>query len=139
MLTESDAHTSEGDTVMEILSAFKDGIQFFGFVGQCDTTDVEEFQAHIEEAVNAQHFKVVLNLGRLTFINSTAIWSLIRAQKRLNQNGGDLAVAELDGFPGSVFETLGLDRKIRCFASEAEAVSYLKRWPPGEAGVMARL
>ena len=75
----------------------------------------------------------------MTFINSTAIWSLIRAQKRLNQNGGDLAVAELDGFPASVFKTLGLDLKIRCFASEAEAVSYLKRWPTAEAAEMARL
>ena len=124
---------------MEILSAFKDGIQYFGFVGQCDTTDVEEFQAHIKETVNAQHFKVVLNLGRMTFINSTAIWSLIRAQQRLNQNVGDLAMAELDGFPASVFKTLGIDRKIRCFPSEAETVSYLKRWPTGEAAEMARL
>lgn len=110
---------------MEILSATDSGIFYLGFVGSFDTTDVEVFQAHVEEAIDSQHFKVVLNLGQMTFINSTALGSLIRAQKRLNQYGGDLAVAELSGFAGSVFKTLGIDRKIRCFDSEAEAVGYL--------------
>lgn len=111
---------------MDILNAYEDGIHYFGFVGQFDTTDVEQFQAHVEEAVDAQHFKIVINLGQMTFINSTALGSLIRAQKRLNQYGGDLAVAELHGFAESVFKTLGIDRKIKCFPDEAEAVKYLK-------------
>lgn len=111
---------------MEILSAYEDGIHFLGFVGQFDTTDVEQFQAHVEEAVDAQHFKIVINLGQMTFINSTALGSLIRAQKRLHQYGGDLAVAELHGFAESVFKTLGIDRKIKCFGEEADAVGYLR-------------
>jgi len=111
---------------MDILSAYEDGIHYFGFVGQFDTTDVEQFQAHVEEAVDAQHFKIAINLGQMTFINSTALGSLIRAQKRLNQYGGDLAIAELHGFAESVFKTLGIDRKIKCFAAEDEAVSYLR-------------
>lgn len=110
---------------MEILSAQENNIYYLGFVGSFDTTDVEVFQAHVEEAIDAQHFKVVLNLGQMTFINSTALGSLIRAQKRLNQYGGDLAVAELSGFAQSVFKTLGIDRKIRCYDSEADAVAYL--------------
>lgn len=111
---------------MEILSASEDGVRYLGFVGAFDTPEVEAFNAHLDAAIDEQHFRVVINAGQMTFINSTALGSLIRAQKRLKQYGGDLAVAELSGFAVQVFKTLGIDRKVRCFPSETEAVDYLK-------------
>lgn len=111
---------------MEILSASENGIRFLGFVGAFDTPEVEAFNAHVESAIDEQHFKVCINVGQMTFINSTALGSLIRAQKRLKQYGGDLSVAELQGFAVQVFRTLGIDRKIKCYASEADAIEYLR-------------
>lgn len=111
---------------MEILSATEDGVRFLGFVGAFDTPEVEAFQAHVDAAIDEQMFKVVINLGQMTFINSTALGALIRAQKRLNQYGGDLALAEPSAFAAGVFRTLGIDRKIKCFKSEAEAVEYMR-------------
>lgn len=111
---------------MEILTASEDGIRFLGFVGAFDTPEVEAFNAHVDSAIDEQHFKVCINVGQMTFINSTALGALIRAQKRLKQYGGDLAVAELQGFAVQVFRTLGIDRKIRCFGSEGECVEYLR-------------
>jgi anti-anti-sigma factor len=111
---------------MEILSATEDGVRFLGFVGAFDTPEVDGFQAHVDSAIDEQVFKVVINLGQMSFINSTALGALIRAQKRLNQYGGDLALAEPSAFATGVFKTLGIDRKIRCFKSEAEAVEYMK-------------
>src|SRR6185503_8811412 len=111
---------------MEILSATEDGVRFLGFVGAFDTPEVEAFQAHIDSSIDEQVFKVVINLGRMSFINSTALVALIRAQKRLNQYGGDLALAEPSAFANGVFKTLGIDRKIKCFPAEADAVEYMK-------------
>jgi anti-anti-sigma factor len=111
---------------MEILSATEDGVRFLGFVGAFDTPEVDGFQAHVDSAIDEQVFKVVINLGQMSFINSTALGALIRAQKRLNQYGGDLALAEPSAFATGVFKTLGIDRKIKCFKSEAEAVEYMK-------------
>ncbi len=111
---------------MEILSATEDGVRFLGFVGAFDTPEVDAFQSHVDSAIDEQLFKVVINLGRMTFINSTALGALIRAQKRLNQYGGDLALAEPTAFALGVFKTLGIDRKIKCFPTEAEAVEYMR-------------
>jgi anti-anti-sigma factor len=111
---------------MEILSATEDAIRYLGFVGAFDTPEVEAFQAHVDSAIDEQVFRVVINLGQMTFINSTALGALIRAQKRLNQYGGDLALAEPSSFAAGVFRTLGIDRKVRCFPSEEEAVEYLR-------------
>ena len=110
---------------MEILSATDDGIHVLHLVGNFDTTDVDIFHAHIEGAVDNQHFKVLVDTSQMRFINSTALGSLIRAQKRLQQYGGDMAVSELPAFALGVFKTLGLDRKIRCFDGQDEAKSYL--------------
>src|SRR5210317_1421282 len=110
---------------MEILSAFDDGIHVLHLVGNFDTTDVDTFHAHIEGAVDNQQFKVLVDTSQMRFINSTALGSLIRAQKRMQQYGGDLAVAELPSFASGVFKTLGLDRKIRCFKDQTEAKAYL--------------
>ncbi len=111
---------------MDILSNDDDSIYTLTLVGSFDTTEVEKFQAFVEGAIDDQNFKIVVNVGQMTFINSTALGSLIRAQKRLNQYGGDLAIEELSGFPASVFKTLGIDRKIKCFDGHAEAIDYLR-------------
>ncbi len=111
---------------MEILSATEEGVRFLGFVGAFDTPEVDAFQAHVDSAIDEQVFKVVINLARMSFINSTALGALIRAQKRLNQYGGDLALAEPSAFASGVFKTLGIDRKIKCFAAESAAVEYMK-------------
>ncbi len=111
---------------MEILGSNEGGIHFLHLVGNFDTTDVETFHAHVEEAIDNQHFRVLVNASQMRFINSTALGSLIRAQKRLQQYGGDLAVTSLPSFAAGVFKTLGLDRKIRCFDEDPEAVAYLE-------------
>jgi anti-anti-sigma factor len=111
---------------MEILRSDDDGIRTLRLVGNFDTTDVETFHAHIEEAIDEQCFRVLVDSEQMRFINSTALGSLIRAQKRLQQYGGDLAICALPSFAGRVFKTLGLDRKIRCFDSDGEASNYLQ-------------
>lgn len=111
---------------MEILSSYADGIQSLHLVGNFDTTDVETFHAHVEESIDGQKFRVLVDAEQMRFINSTALGSLIRAQKRLQQYGGDLAIANLPSFASGVFKTLGLDRKIRCFDAADQATDYLR-------------
>lgn len=111
---------------MEILKSDEDGIQVLHLVGNFDTTDVETFHAHVEESIDQQRFRVLVDAGQMRFINSTALGSLIRAQKRLQQYGGDLAIAALPSFASGVFKTLGLDRKIRCFDAGEHAFDYLQ-------------
>ena len=110
---------------MDIIGTTEDGILRLAFAGNFDTTDVEAFHSHVEGAVDAQQFKVLVDAAGMNFINSTALGALLRAQKRLQQYGGDLAVSGLTEFAAGVFRTLGLDRKVRCFDSAADGVAYL--------------
>ncbi len=111
---------------MEILNSDDEGIRILRLVGNFDTTDVETFHAHVEAAIDAQYFRVLVDADQMRFINSTALGSLIRAQKRVQQYGGDLAICALPSFAAGVFKTLGLDRKIRCFEAADQASEYLE-------------
>lgn len=102
------------------------GIRRLRLSGNFDTTDVEGFLAYIEEAIDDRCYLVLIDAANMRFINSTALGSLIKAQKRLQQFDGDLSVCTLPAFVSSVFKTLGLDRKIRCFREEGEAEEYLR-------------
>ena len=109
---------------MDILSAYEDGIHYFGFVGQFDTTDVEQFQAHVEEAVDAQHFKIAINLGQMTFINSTALGYLVAIAKRLKDIGGELVFSAPSRFFADTIRTLELHHLFEIFPSDQEAALY---------------
>ena len=110
---------------MEIKQSQEGGVRVLAIIGAFDSTNIETFDAHITEAVDTECVRVLVDTEHLRFINSTALGSLIRAQKRLNEYGGDLAVCALPGFVSGVFKTLGLDRKIQCFGAKDEAVAYL--------------
>ena len=110
---------------MEILSSHAGGIQALHLIGNFDATAVETFRAHVEESIDARRFRVLVDAEQVRFINLAAFRSLIRAQKRLQQYGGDLAIATLPSFASGVFKTVGLDRKIRCFDAADQAQEYL--------------
>lgn len=111
---------------MEMERSDDGGIRRLRLIGNFDTTDVEGFLAHIEEAIDDRCYLVLIDATDLRFINSTALGSLIKAQKRLQQFTGDLSACTLPAFVSSVFKTLGLDRKLRCFRERGEAEEYLR-------------
>lgn len=94
--------------------------------GEFDTLDVEKFAAAVAALLAAGTVRAALSLEKLTFINSTALGSLIREHERLTQAGGDLACAALSPFTLKNFRLLGMDRRIRCFPTLEEAVAYLR-------------
>lgn len=94
--------------------------------GDFDSSDVDAFEGHVEDALQEPPSRLLLDGTRIRLINSTAIQSLLRAQVRLQENGGDLAVSGLSPFVKSVFGTLGIDRRVRCFDSDHEALEWLR-------------
>lgn len=115
---------------MDIRKEETDGIVTLALVGDFDTTDTDWFSAEIAEAIDEGHFRVLLDLGGLEFINSTALGTLLRSQKRLAQYGGGLAATGASSDVEKTFRILQLDRKIPLFPSEEEAFDHLKSLSP---------
>jgi len=101
--------------------------------GEYDTLEVPRFTAAVVALVAKGSVRVALSLEKLTFINSTGLGSFIREHERLAQAGGELACAALSKFTERNFRLLGMDQRIRCFATLDEAVAHLQS-KPGDGG-----
>ena len=94
-----------------------EGVRVTHVAGELDLSTVEAFEAELDRSFVGRPQVVVL--AECTFIDSSALRALVRAQQRISEAGGRFAVvapsqparrtleiAGLDGFV-SVFETLG--------------------------------
>ena len=90
--------------------------------GEFDTPYVQEFSERIDTYIAANKPRVVLNLRFLRLVNSTALGSIVRAQKKLRQHGGDLVIAQPSPFCRDVLEKVGLDKLIKIYDDDAAAL-----------------
>lgn len=97
---------------MEIRRDFDGDILILSLSGDFDTTEVENFHAEVMAAVDADFFRVLLDLSELRFVNSTALGALLTSQKRMAQYGGGVAAARLQPAVEKTMKILGLDQKI---------------------------
>jgi anti-anti-sigma factor len=104
--------------------------------GEFDTPYVQEFSDRIESSIAAGKPRIILNLRFLRLINSTALGSIVRLQKKLRQHGGDLVISHPSPFCRDVIEKVGLDKLIEIFDDDSEAVShYIEVAPRPRASV----
>jgi anti-sigma B factor antagonist len=87
------------------------------------------FDAHVAPAVKAwqdergARAQVVVDLSGVTFIDSTALATLVSGMKRCRQLGGDMHLCSLRQPVAIIFELTKLDRAFRIFSSAPEAIS----------------
>jgi anti-sigma B factor antagonist len=111
---------------MEIERSLEEEILVLQLAGDFDITETETFSAEITEAIEADNVRVLVDFGQVDFMNSTALGTLLRSQKRLAQYGGGMAAARPNPFVEKTFKMLQLDRRIPIFADPDEAMAHLK-------------
>ncbi len=116
---------------MEIRPTVEDDVLILALTGDFDTTEVDYFSAEIATAIDGGHFRVILDLSGLDFVNSTALGSLIRAQKLLAQYGGSLASFGASPTVVKTFQLLELDRRIPIHDGLDAAKAWTAEQGPG--------
>jgi anti-sigma B factor antagonist len=90
--------------------------------GRFDALTSSQVQTWLEEAVKVKPVHLVINLGAVTFIDSTALAVLIAGMKRARQEAGDLRLCNLQHPIRMIFELTRLDKAFEIFSGEEEAV-----------------
>jgi len=70
----------------------------------------------------AEPAQIVVNLAGVSFVDSTALATLVQGMKRCRQRGGDLHLCGLQQPVRVIFELTRLDRAFKTFAGEDEAL-----------------
>jgi anti-sigma B factor antagonist len=90
--------------------------------GSLDAMTAAEFKPAVVAIAAGAARRVVVDLQRLTLIDSTGVGVLISLFKRMRAREGTVAFAGLGGQPREVFRLLRLDRSLDLYPTTDEAV-----------------
>ncbi|MCZ6689224.1 MAG: STAS domain-containing protein [Planctomycetota bacterium] len=93
--------------------------------GAIDTATLEEFQASMEEIRKGGSARIVLDLSKVRFINSTALGYLVKVNDRLKDDGGGIALIRVPAKVRLVIEMLGLNTYFSIRDNEDDALFAL--------------
>jgi anti-sigma B factor antagonist len=94
--------------------------------GSLDASTATGLKAEVVAIEQAKQLKVVVDLSKLTLIDSTGVGVLISLFKRLRALEGQVFFAGLNSQPKEIFRLLRLDRSLDLFASVNEAAERIR-------------
>ncbi len=101
---------------MEIYTSFADGRLKLSFAGELDHHEAREAMRRIDSVLDEYLPRnCVIDLSRLSFMDSSGIAVILRVHKRLTDISGRAWVENPAGQPLRVLDASGLDRVIRVY------------------------
>jgi anti-sigma B factor antagonist len=91
-------------------------------VQELDAGNTAEFKRDIAPVLDA-NAKVVLDLSRLRFIDSSGMGAFLSCLRKVNAKGGDLKVCRMTNQVRTIIELVRMHRMLEIFRSPEEAVS----------------
>ncbi len=95
-------------------------------VEDLDAGNAAEFKRDMAPVVDA-NTKVVLDLSRLRFVDSSGLGAFISCLRKLNAKGGDLKLSGMSKQVRAVFELVRMHRVFDIFGSRDDAVRAFAR------------
>jgi len=89
--------------------------------GRLNMVAAPAFKTLVEETVASGQNRIVVDLGGVTFIDSSGLGALIAGLKSSRQAGGDLRIAGVPEQVMTVLRLTNLDRVLRAHSSVADA------------------
>jgi anti-sigma B factor antagonist len=97
--------------------------------GELDLYSAPELKMHVLQAIDAGKTRIVVDLTKSTFIDSTTLGVLVGARKRLREHDGSLAVVCPDPEKLALFEMTGLDRVFSIHEDRTAAITAVQSSP----------
>jgi anti-anti-sigma factor len=109
---------------LNVASASLRGTWVITVEGEVDLSSIARLQAHIDGAFAAGHVRLVIDLERVTFLDSKVLHTLFRALEQARRGGGDVAVVCIDPTICRVLQVFGLSRELEvCKSADAAALT----------------
>jgi anti-anti-sigma factor len=106
---------------LTLSTAIHDRTSVIHVAGELDLSTVAAFDAELEQSLSAG--RIVVDLSECTFLDSSALQSLVRAQRTIRDGGGAIALVVPPRPVRRVIEVAALDRFVPVFETLAEAVT----------------
>lgn len=108
---------------MQITERQINDIQILELAGRFDTASASSVLQHIDSATARQPAKVVVNLEKVSFVDSTGLSTLVQGTKQSRMQDGDLYICGLQQPVRIIFELTRLDKFFEIFPAEEDAIA----------------
>jgi anti-sigma B factor antagonist len=107
---------------MEMKTRVAGDVNIIELSGRFDTGTASPVAAWLERVTSIPQARVLVNLTNTTFVDSTALATLVQALKRCQQMSGDLALCGMRRPVYMIFELTRLDKAFNIFVDEDHAL-----------------
>jgi anti-sigma B factor antagonist len=107
---------------MEVLVREEGKVGIIEVAGEIDIYNCGEIRKIIDEYINRKIVRIIVDLGKVTYIDSSTIGVLLSEQKRLDVQKGGLKLLNVKGAPRSVIEMARLQDVFSIFDDGRKAI-----------------
>ena len=125
------AHASEVGRALTLNVRNDNDITIVDIEGRFDAVSAPQVKADLHQLIEDGKTRLIVNLARMSFVDSAGLGVLVSGLRRAAAEGGDLRLAEVPEFCRSIFELTRLTRVFDVSESESQAKQALMK--AGEA------
>ncbi|MCB9435636.1 MAG: STAS domain-containing protein [Anaerolineales bacterium] len=107
---------------MKITQRNENGVRLISLDGRLDVDGVAALDQTLKDAFEAGQFKVVLDMGRVQYLNSAGLHTLAQYRTFNQWQGGDLRLVRLSPIVRRVLEVVGFRQFFRNYSSPEAAM-----------------
>jgi len=108
---------------MEIKTRGIENVVILDVDGEIDLYNAPSLKEIIRQSIEARKYSIIINLGRVSYIDSSGIGALISSLSNLRRYQGGLKIINVTGSVKKVFELTKLTSFFEIFDDESEAVN----------------
>jgi anti-sigma B factor antagonist len=105
------------------LEADDNGAQIFRLSGDLDVATAPALRGALSEAATQGRHELIVDLTRIEFLDSTGLGALIGANKRAQENGGEVRIVAAEGQILRLLRITGLLTVFRVFPTLRDALA----------------
>jgi anti-anti-sigma factor len=110
---------------MDIKERISENIYIMSISGRIDTANAKEMEAKLNDVVDNNWPKIIINLTAVDYISSSGLRALLAAFRRQEQKKGTLLIVSNQPFVENIFKITGLDRVFIICITEEGAIRGL--------------
>ncbi len=112
---------------MEITQRTAGDVTVITLAGEIDLYNAASLKSAVAALTAEQKYRIVLNMKRVSYMDSTAIGVLVSALLLIKKNNGDLKLAQTEPSIQKVLRLTHLDDFIELWDSEEEAIASFQK------------
>ncbi len=100
----------------------ENGVAMISISGWLDSFSIGDMSSELKKLIDAGHYKLILDFGKVDYVNSAFIGAIMAAAQRARRRNGDLRIFGMKKDIRLVFTIVGVSRILEIFETEQEAL-----------------